>query len=250
MDDLQTSSTIDRKAAGPKQELRTSDVINALFGEATALKLLLLQVNWWYVGLSTGLIAAVTHLILISNPNICYWYAKSQVRGLEMTLPEAMANVSAWGWFNLILTPLIRTLILALAGFLICRISQGTKRNDFHGFREHFGLVTLTATILLLGQITGYLMVGAQDLNALADLRDLTPGVGLGLLPWFAVERIGLFAREMVRSFDLFGIWAVLLGTSVFRAINGFSRLKSFTLVLIYYGIFLGLRWLIQCLMS
>lgn len=242
--EIQTANAIDETATAPKQRFRISVLINALFGEAPAVKLLLNRVNWWYVGLLTGLAAAVAHLILIGNSNICYLYAESQVRGFEVTLPEAMANVSAWGWFNLILTPLFRTLTLALAGFLACRISRGLKGEG--GFREHFGAVTLTAAILLLGQIAGYLAVTIKDLKGLSDLRDLTPGVGLGLLPWLAVERIGLFAREVTRGFDLFGIWALLLGTAMLRAINRFSRLKSFSLVLLYYGTFLGLRWLFE----
>jgi hypothetical protein len=242
--ELQTANVIDETAAVPKQGFQISVLFNALFGEGPALKLLLGRVNWWYFTLLTGLMAATAHLILIRNFNICYLYAESQVSGFEVTLPEAMANVAAWGWFNLILTPLLRTLTLALASYLVYRISHGLKGDS--SFQEHFGMVSLTAGILLLGQITGYLMVTIKDLNGLSDLRDLTPGVGLGLLPWLAVERIGVFAREVVRGFDLFGIWVVLLGTAMLRAINRFSRLKSFFLALLYYGSFLGLRWFFE----
>lgn len=224
--------------------LRFKDLLNAVFGKADPLQRILEMVNWRYGAAGIGFLAALAHLVLIYNPDVCYLYAQSQVRGFEVTLPEAMASVYSMGWLDLILIPLLLSLVLVMISFLIYRISRALKGNG--SFHDHFGMITIAAALILLGQITGYIIVGSKDLKGLNDLRDLTPGVGLGLLPWLAVERIGLFYREIVRGFDLFGIWLILLATSMLRIINGFSRLKSFLLVFGYFGAYLVLRWVFE----
>lgn len=223
---------------------KLSDYIAFFLGEPQVVKAVLTGTNWWLVSLALGLITAIMHLILIGNPSICYLIAQDQVRGFEVTLPEAMASVKAWGWFNLILYPLQFTLVLAAIAWLVCRVMRRLKgAGDFRGY---FGVVTIGALIITLGRLTGYLIVNVQDLKSLSDLRDLTPGVGLGLLPLLAIERIGPFWREVVRGFDLFGIWLVLFMTGIFWNWEGFSKVKSFGLVGIYYSLFMAFRWVIE----
>lgn len=229
------------KTAGNKN---VRDTIAFFFGESQVAGAVLTQTNWWPVSLILGFITALIHLILIGNPGIGYLLARNQVRGFEVTLPEAMAAVETWGWFNLILYPLQLSVGLAATAWLMCRIMRFIKGTGH--FRSYFGLVTGSVLIFTLGQFTGYLIVHAQDLKHLSDLRDLTPGVGLGLLPLFAVERTGPFWREVVRGFDLFGIWLILFMTGALKGLEGFSKVKSFGLVFWYYGLFIALRWLFE----
>lgn len=227
-----------------KSSVSFGDLISALFGEAEPVCRLLRIINWWYIAPFTGLIVAVSRLILIINPEICYLYAQNQVQGLDVTLPEAMAAEVAKSWINIIIYPICFTMLFAAMSSLILKVSQMLKgKGDFH---HHFGMVNIAAAIWVLGQLVGYIFIRVPGVWGIVDLRDLTPGIGLGLLPWFSVEQIGSFAREMVRSFDLFGIWAVLLGTAMLNAVNGFGRLKTFCLVVGYYGIFIALRWFIE----
>lgn len=219
-------------------------IVNALFGEADSLRRLLTKVNWWYVAAWLGFLVAVAHLILINNLDICYQYARSQAQGFEVTLPEAMAAVCAWSWFNLILSPLLFSVAFIISGGLVYRIAWLLKGSG--NLNDYFGMITIAASIFTLGQFIGYIIIGAWQINELTDLRDLTPGVGLGLLSMFTVERVGIFIRELVRGYDLFGIWLVLLGAAFFKTYCGFSRLKSFCLAFLYYGGFLVLRWFFE----
>lgn len=223
---------------------KLSDYINFLFSEQQSVKTVLTGTNWWLFSLGLGLATAVINLILIGNPSICYLMALDQVRGFEVTLPEAMASVQAWGWYNLILYPLQFTLVMAAIAWMIRQVMRGLKGTG--DFRGYFGLVTAGVLIITLGRVTGYLIVNVQDLRRLSDLRDLTPGVGLGLLPLLAIERIGPFWREVVRGFDLFGIWLVLFMAGVFSSWEGFEKVKSFWLAGIYYSLFMGLRWVLE----
>jgi hypothetical protein len=224
--------------------IKITGFIALIVGEPRELELILTKVNWWLVGLTVGFVLAIVHLILITNPSICYLYAKDQVRGFEVTLPEAMASVKAWGWFNLFLTPVILVSVLAAAAWLIKRI--GRLMGNPGGFRICLGMITVATMIVCLGRLTGYLMINAWNLKSLNDLRDLTPGVGLGLLPFFTEERVGPFWREVVRGFDLFGIWTVLVGVMIFRVYHHFRKMKSFLLAGIYYSVFIGLRWAME----
>jgi hypothetical protein len=215
-----------------------------LGGEPQAVKQVLSGTNWRLISLGLGLAIAVVHRILIGNPSVCYLFAKDQVRGFEVTLPEAMASVNAWGWFNLIIYPFQYTMVLAIIAWLIYRISHGLKGTG--DYRLYFGLVTGSALILAMGQWTGYLIVNAQDLKRLSDLRDLTPGVGLGLLPLLSLERIGPLWREVVRGFDLFGLGLILFMAGIFTGLEGFGKIKSYWLAGMLYCSFLGFRWLIE----
>lgn len=220
------------------------DIVNAFFGEADSLRRLLTTVNWWYVAACLGFLVAVAHLILINNLELCYQYAQSQAQGFEVTLPEAIAAVEARGWFNLILSPLLFIIAFMISGGLVYRITRLLKGSG--SFNDYFGMITMATSVLIMGQFIGYIMIGAWRINELTDLCDLTPGVGLGLLSMFTVERVGIFIRELVRGFDLFGIWLVLLGAAFFKTYCGFSRLKSFCLAFLYYGGFLVLRWFFE----
>lgn len=229
-------------------EKKSHSVLNAYFafflGEPQVVQTVLTGTNWWLASFALGFIAAIAHLILINNPSICYLFAEPQVRGFEVTLPEAMASVKAWAWFNLILYPFQFTLVLAVIAWVVGRVMRRCKGAG--DFRSYFGVVTGCALIIILGRLIGYLMVNAQDLKNISDLRDLTPGVGLGLLPLLAVERVGLFWREVVRGFDLFGIWAVLFMAGIFAGWEGFSRVKAFWLAGIYYSLFIVVRWAVE----
>jgi hypothetical protein len=220
------------------------DFIAFLAGESREPELILTKANWCLIGLAIGLVSAIVHLILITNPGICYLYANDQVKGFEITLPEVMAAVRAWGWLNLFFTPLILISIAAAAAWLINRI--GRLMGNPGNFRIYLGMLIVAVMIISLGQITGYLMINAWSLKNLNDLRDLTPGVGLGLLPFFTGERIGPFWREVVRGVDLFGIWTVLLNVKLFRVCHHFSKMKSFWLASIFYSLFIALRWAME----
>ncbi len=228
----------------PNRHFKLSDYSAFFFGEPQGVKTVLTGANWWAVSIVLGLITAIVHLKLIMNPSVCYLLAYDHVRGFEVTLPEAMASVKAWGWFNLILYPFQFTLVLAVIAWFLCRVMRRLKGAG--DFQSYFGVVTGSALIISLGWFTGYLMVNTGDLKSLSDLRDLTPGVGLGLLPLLAVERIGPFWREVVRGFDLFGIWAVLFMAGIFEAREGFSKVKSFCLSGIYYSMFIAVRWVAE----
>lgn len=227
-----------------KPRLRSQEIINAFFGEAEAIRGLLGRMNWWYVTAGIGLLEAVIHLILIQNLDICYLYAQPLIKGFSVTLPEAMITVTSSGWLGVILEPLWLTLVLGVIAYFVFWISKIFK--GIGSFHAHLGMVAINAMIILLGQVTGYIIIGSIGFTGLNDLRDLTPGVGLGLLSWFTVERIGLFYREIVRGFDLFGIWLILSGTSLLQVIDGFSRLKSFIQTLGYFAIYLAIRWLLE----
>ncbi len=224
--------------------LRSRDVINAFLGEAGAIRGLLGRMNWWYVTAGIGLLDAVIHLILIQNLDIRYLYAQPLIKGFSVTLPEAMITVTGSGWLGVILEPLWLTLVLEVIAYFVFRISKILK--GIGSFHEHLGMVSIHAMIILLGQVTGYIIIGSIGFTGLDDLRDLTPGVGLGLLSWFTVERMGLFYREIVSGFDLFGIWLILSGTSLLQVIDGFNRLKSLIQTLGYFAIYLAFRWFLE----
>jgi hypothetical protein len=223
---------------------KLSGHIAFLLGEPKVVRAVVTGTNWWLFSLVLGFVTAIINLILARNPSICYLMAQDQVRGFEVTLPEAMASVQAWSWFNLILYPLQFTVVLAIIAWFICRVMRRVKGTG--DFRGYFGVVAAGAFIITLGRVTGYLIVNVQDLKSLSDLRDLTPGVGLGLLPLLALERIGPFWREVVRGFDLFGIWVVLYMAGAFSSWEGFNKVKSFWLAGIYYSLFIGFRWVIE----
>ena len=224
--------------------MKLNNSIAFFFGEPHAARAILTGTNWWPVSLILGFITAVINLIMTWNPSICYLLAQARVRGFEVTLPEAMASVQAWGWFNLIVYPLQFTLGLAAIAWLMARVMRVVKGAG--DFRSSFGLVTGCTLIFTLGQFAGYLIVSAQDLKHLSDLRDLTPGVGLGLLPLLAVERIGPFWREVVRGFDLFGIWMILFMTGMIKNLEGFNKIKSFWMAGLFYSLFIAFRWLYE----
>jgi hypothetical protein len=217
------------------------NMMNA-FSVKTESMRILKTMNWWYIAAGIGLLEAIIHLVLVQNPDICYLYAQPLIKGFSVTLPEAVATVNCHSWLAIIWKPLWSTLLLGVIAYLIFQLSKFF--NGIGSYHEHLGMVALNTIIILVGQITGYVMIGVNRFEGLSDLRDLTPGVGLGLLSWFTVERAGLFYREIVRGFDLFGIGAVLLGTSMLRMMNGFSRVQSFLLSLTYFAIYLALRWL------
>lgn len=230
------ANSVDRK--------KIIDYFAFFLGESQVARAILTGTNWWLVCLILGFTSAVIHLIMTGNPSICYLLAESRIQGFEVTLPEAMAQVQAWGWFNLALYPLQYALGLAAIAWLFRRAGLGLKGAG--DFGKYFGLVTGGALIISLGQFTGYLIVNAQDLKNLSDLRDLTPGVGLGLLPLLAIEQIGPFWREVVRGFDLFGIWAILFMAGTLKSFEGFSRIKSFWLGGLFYALFIACRWLLE----
>ncbi len=223
---------------------KVTGFIKFLFSEPRELRLYINRVNWWLAGLLIGLLLAVFHLILVFNPSVCYLYAKDHINGFETTLPEAMASVKAWAWFGMLSTPPVLVFMLAAVAWLMKRISPVTRHKG--DFRVYLGILTTAAGIIALGQFTGYIMVGALSLKSITDIRDLTPGVGLGLLSFFTAERIGLFWREVIRGFDLFGIWVVWLSAAMFRVYYDFTKLKSLMLAGVYYGIFIVLRWVVE----
>ncbi len=237
------AKSVPDKTAGTGR-IKITDLISFLLGEPQKFELILTRVNWWQIGVATGLFQAVVHLILLTNPSICYLYAAGRVRGFEVTLPEAMASAGAWGWFGLLFTPFLLVSALAATAWFIGRIDQISGGSG--NFKINLGMVTTVTVIITLGQITGLIIINAIHLKDLNDLRDLTPGVGLGLLPFFTVERIGPFFHEMVRGFDLFGIWTVLWGAALYQAIDHFSKVKSFMIAGIFYGIFIMLRWVAE----
>lgn len=214
------------------------------WGEAPAIRSIISATNWLPVSIFLGTALAATRLILVNNPSICYLYAENQVNGFLVTLPEAMAAVIAWSWFNLLLSPLLLILILITSARLMWRISRWLRGAG--SFNHYFGMVTGCALLLIAGQIAGYIIVNAQDLKNLNDLRDLTPGVGLGLLPLFTPERIGLFYHEIVRGFDLFGIWVIKLLAAMFQAVEDFGKGKSLLLAVGYYCAFIAVRWALE----
>lgn len=227
-----------------KKSLSAGDYIAFLFGESPALQVILSGVNWLPVSIILGMIIALTRLILITNPSVCYLYAKDQVNGYEVTLPEAMATARAWSWFGLILTPLLITALLSIIAWLMRRINRWLGgKGSFH---LYLGIITCCTSLFILGQIIGYIIVNTQDLKSLNDLRDLTPGVSLGLLPLLAAERIGRFFHEVVRGFDLFGIWVILFLAAMVQAIENFTKGKSLLMAVIYYGVFIAIRWVIE----
>ncbi len=220
------------------------DCLSFLFGEQPALQVILTRTNWWLVSAILGLVIALTRLIHIGNSSVCYLFAQDQVNGLKVTLPEAIAAARARSWFNLFLEPLLLPLFLMVTAGIIRLVSRWL--NGRGGFNLYFGIITSCTSLFIFGQIIGYIIVNAHDLKGISDLRDLTPGVGLGLLPLFKPERIGLFYHEVVRGFDLFGLWVVLLLTAMFHVMENFKKGKSLLLAGIYYSVFIAIRWMVE----
>lgn len=196
--------------------------------------------SWPWIGWVLGLLFAVFHLILVQNPAVRYRMAIPKVKGLEVTLPEAMASVEAWGWFGLVLIPLLLFGVILLIASILRWVG---KRDEKTALTPYLGIVVSMAAIFLLGQIIGYIIIRSGGLEGMMDLRDLSPGVGFGLLPFFAIERIGPFFKEVARGFDIFGLWIIIRGATLFRSVVNRTKLHSIIVVSMFYVLFLALRW-------
>ena len=233
-----------KQTVGYKQFKFFSWLWNIAFGDEMAIQRFVEQVNVWTGGLILGFMVAVTNLILIYFPSVRYLYASPQVNGFELTLPEAMASVEAWAWFKLIINPIVFVVMLTIAAYLIsafCRWFHGDG-----GVKRHLAFLLLSFSVLFLGRLVGYFIVMSVNTNGLMSIRDLSPGVGLGLLPFFTLERLGPFFWEAVRGFDLFGIWAIMIGSITIRIINNFSKVQSIIITVFFYSFFLLLQWVIE----
>ncbi|HEX2954192.1 MAG TPA: hypothetical protein VHR47_09450 [Bacillota bacterium] len=199
---------------------------------------------WWKAGLLFGLVQAVLHLLLVQNPAVCYLLAMDKVKDFAYTLPETMASVRSLAWFNLLISPLVYLLLFAGIAWLTWRISVLFRGNG--SFRGHFAGTVAVAYILLAGQLITSLLVALTDLKHLIDLRDLTPGLGLGLFYYFSLERMGPFFWEVVRGFDLAGVAALFIGGRILKTINNFKRSTGVVMIILYYSLFLALRWVYE----
>lgn len=202
------------------------------------------ELSWWKLALVLGFILAFVQLLLVQNPSVCYLKAVEQVKGIEVTLPEAMASVNAWSWYNLLIAPPLFLLLFSSLGWITQRVSRWFGGEG--GFAEHFGAVITVAYLLTVGQIMGYLLVASADLKRLIDFRDLSPGLGIGIFPYFSLERMGPFFWEVVRGLDLFGIAAIMLSSRLLRAINGYRQSTAICLSILYYALFISFRWLFE----
>lgn len=204
----------------------------------------LTQSSWWLTSLLIGFLFAFLRLLYLLNPSVRYGIAVHNVRGLEITLPEAMAVIEAWGWYGLIIIPLLLSGLFYLLAVIFKGISRRICEDIPTGV--FMGTILAVAFIFWCGQVVGYLLVLTGGLESLMDLRDLTPGVGLGLLPFFSLERIGPFFKEMVRGFDLFGIWMILRGSKLYQSFHRVSKQQAMTSMVSLYATFLVLRWVLE----
>lgn len=228
----------------PKNYQKLNRYLDVIFMDRRFIEEKYLGYPWWKAGLLFGLIHAVANLLLSMNPAVCYLSAMDKVKDFEVTLPEAMASVKSLAWFNLLLAPFLYLLLFMVIAWLAWRISILLKGSG--SFKGHFAATITVAYILLFGQLLTSLLAALTDLKHLVDLRDLTPGLGLGLFYYFSLERMGPFFWEVIRGFDLAGAVALFMGTRILRIMNNYKRSTSVVLMVLYYGLFLALRWVFE----